>query len=226
MTEVGLTSDLLKHLLRLGTPALSDAMDSLGGPPHGLAGLRPIGPSRQFAGIAYTVRYVPQYEPGGTVGDFIDDVPPGSVVVIDNAGRTDCTVWGGLMTRRARRLGLAGTVIDGACRDVEVAVDLQYSIWARAPFMVTGKDRVQLAAVQEPVNVCGVGVRPGDVVIGDQSGILVIPFEMLPEVVRRAERIAQAEEEIRRLIDEGVSLKEARAHVGYHHLQRKECQSQ
>ncbi|HEX9728634.1 MAG TPA: RraA family protein [Gemmatimonadales bacterium] len=100
----------------VGTPALSDALDR-----HGLAGqadgIAPLTPAFRLRGPAFTVRFVPTGGRGGTVGDFIDEVPPGSVVVLDNGGRRDVTVWGDLLTTAALKRGVAGTVIHGVCRD-------------------------------------------------------------------------------------------------------------
>ena len=90
---------------------------------------------------------------GKSVGDYIDDVPTGAVVVIDNGGRLDATVWGDILTTVAHRDGVAGTVIDGVCRDVGRSIELGYPIFARANTMRTGKDRVAAAeAYGEPGN--------------------------------------------------------------------------
>lgn len=83
----------------LDTPGVSDALDKLGLPGQCL-GVMPLGNySTVIVGPAFTVQYVPASVPAGTVGDFIEQVLPGDVVVIDNAGRTDCTVWGDIMTQ-------------------------------------------------------------------------------------------------------------------------------
>ena len=89
----------------------------------------------------------PASVPPGTVGDFIDDVAAGDVVVIDNGGRTDCTVWGDIMTQYAGAHRFAATVIDGVCRDVNKALGDGYPLFSRGRFMRTGKDRVQVGAV-------------------------------------------------------------------------------
>ena len=104
-------------LAGLPTAAISDALDKLG-LPGSLHGIGPLRPGQRACGPAFTVRYEPVDDQHGTVGDFLDDVPAGGVVVIDNDGRTDCTVWGGIMTQVAALTGVAGTVINGVCRDV------------------------------------------------------------------------------------------------------------
>jgi regulator of RNase E activity RraA len=155
------------------------------------------------------------------VGDFLDDVEPGQVVVIDNGGRTYCTVWGDLMTIDASQRGIAGTVIDGVCRDVPGIRKLRYTIFTKGSYMVTGKDRVQCDGVNIPVAISGVQVKPGDVLLGDDSGALVIPVERAEEVYRVAEEIANKEEIIEQEVRKGVSLREARARIGYHALQTR-----
>jgi len=118
---------------------------------------------------------------GGTVGDFLDDVPPGAVIVIDNDGRTDVTVWGGIMTEIAAVRGIAGTVISGVCRDVSACLAQNYPLFSRGRFMRTGKDRVRLAAIGKPVTVSGIEIQPGTLVCAD--GVVAVPAaEELAEI--------------------------------------------
>ena len=130
----------------LDTPGVSDAMDKLG--LHGQAlGIMPLADyTRAVVGPAFTVKYVPASDPPGTVGDFIDEVAPGDVVVIDNDGRTDCTVWGDILTQYAGQRGIAATVIDGVCRDVGKALGDGYPMFSAGRFMRTGKDRAAVPA--------------------------------------------------------------------------------
>ena len=204
---------------QLDTASVSDAMDKLG-LPAGCLGIAPVVHGVRFAGRAFTVKYrLCGAVERGTGGDFLDDVPPGQVVVIDNAGRTDCTVWGDIMTTLAHRKGVAGTVIDGVCRDVPKIRELGYPIFTRGSFMMTGKDRVELEAVNVPVNVAQRQVRPGDIVLGDDSGVVVVPASRAEEVLAIARQIEHTEQEILRRIAEGKTLREARAELQYHALQ-------
>lgn len=214
-------ADLISGLAALATPTLSDAMDRLG-LTGGLQGIVPVGSAARFAGPAFTARYLPAAASAGTVGDFVDETAPGDVVVIENAGRTHCTVWGGILTVAARRRGLAATVIDGVCRDVDEIEAQGYPVFSRGRFMVTGKGRVQVDAVQIPVNIAGVQVRPGDIVVGDLSGALAIPRERAGEVLAVARAIATAEQGIVADLEQGLSLGEARRRHGYHQLQQRQ----
>jgi regulator of RNase E activity RraA len=172
-------------------------------------------------GPAFTVAMLPAGSDPGTVGDFVDEVPEGAVVVIDARGRTDATVWGDLLTEAARRRGIAGTVIDGVCRDSERTVQLEYPIFTRGRTMRTGKSRLGLAGTQVPVAIGAVRVEPGDLILGDGDGILVVPASRHREVARAAREIAAAENRIRRAITAGESLAEARSRTGYHQLQER-----
>ena len=220
MTHPRPSPDLVAAFKVMSTPNVSDALDRLG-IAGGCLGLTPIVQGLHIAGPAYTVHYVPTGVVKGTVGDFLDDVAPGEVVVIDNAGRTHCTVWGDLMTIAAHRKGIAGTVIDGVCRDVPRIRELSYPIYTRGHFMVTGKDRVQVDGINLPVCVGGIQVRPGDIVVADDSGVLVVPLEKAEEVLAAAREIAEAEDFIERALEQGETLAGARRRFGYHKLQSK-----
>ena len=210
---------------RLDTASLSDALDKLGiaGQCHGLA---PRSPGFRMAGRAWTLLYGPASNPPGTVGDYIDDVPPGSVIVLDNGGRTDCTVWGDILTEIANRRGIAGTVIDGICRDVALCLDLGYPIYSRAHWMRTGKDRVQVEATGIAVNAGNARVAPGDIVRGDADGVLVIPRAHEAAVLDTAEAIEAAENRIREAVRGGLRLDEARQRFKYHQLQTRTREGQ
>ena len=211
----------VEELMQMDTASISDAMDKLG-IPCGLLGIQAVIPGQRIFGEAFTVHYIPCGMDKGTVGDFIDDVQPGQVVVIDNGGRTYCTVWGDIMTFTAKTKGIAGTVIDGVCRDVDGIRKLGYPIYTKGKYMVTGKERVQVDAVNIPVAISGVQVRPGDLIIGDESGVVCVPAEKAEEVLTIAKHIEETEQKIIAEVKNGSTLKDARKKLGYHSLQTKE----
>ena len=210
----------IQRAARLDTTSLSDAMDRLGIAGQCL-GIKPLDHRFRLAGRAYTILYGPAGKPPGTVGDYIDDVPPGSVVVLDNGGRENATVWGDILTWVAHSRGIAGTVIDGACRDVALSHELGYPIYSRSYSMRTGKDRVQVEGTNVPVNIGDARVHPGDLLRGDADGVVVIPRAHEDQVLQIAEEIDAVEDRIRRAVKEGKSLAEARQQFGYHQLQTK-----
>jgi 4-hydroxy-4-methyl-2-oxoglutarate aldolase len=205
---------------KLDTSTISDALDRLG-----IAGqclnIKPRDPRFRVTGRAFTMLYNPVGKPAGTVGDFIDDVPPGSVVAIDNGGRENATVWGDILTEIAHRRGIAGTVIDGACRDTALCLELGYPVFSKSYSMRTGKDRVQLDGTNIIVNIGDARVAPGDILRGDADGVVAIPRQHEAEVLATAEVIATAEEAIRKSVRGGKRLDEARKEFGYHQLQTK-----
>ncbi|MDH4567062.1 RraA family protein [Pseudomonas sp. BN414] len=213
--------DLVALFEGLDTPAVSDAMDKLGLPGQCLD-IAPLADYQKVTvGPAFTVQYVSASTPPGTVGDFIDDVAPGDVVVIANGGRTDCTVWGDIMTQYALARGIAGTVIDGVCRDVNKALGEGYPLFTKGRFMRTGKDRVEVVAVNQPVSIGSARACARDIVVADANGVVIVPRERAQAVAECARQIEQVEAQIREQIVHGKTLKEARAALGYHDLQRK-----
>ncbi|WOA52635.1 RraA family protein [Dickeya solani] len=202
------------------TPELSDALDyfSL---PGSLLGIRHISGNQRIAGTAWTVRYI-AVDPDniGTVGDYIDDVQSGDVVVIDNAARKDCTVWGGILSQLAASKKIAGTVINGVSRDTDEANQSQYPIYALGHYMRTGKDRVQVAAVCEPISISGVTIKNGDVIVADIDGVVVIGRHHLENVIDRALQMQTVERSILSDVLSGMRISDAREKHNYHLLQR------
>lgn len=222
--ELTLSKEIIDAYKKLDVPSISDALDKLK-IQGGLLGIKPVVCDTYVCGQAFTVHYVPCGETKGTVGDFIDDILPGEVAVIDNQGRLDCTVWGDIMSIFATQKGIAGTLIDGVCRDINVIRELKYPIFTKGTYMVTGKDRVFVDRINETVNISGVQVNPGDLVVGDNTGAVVVPFSRAEEVLRTAQAIECAEQKILEKIRGGMSLKEARKETGYHRLQTPQEES-
>jgi len=211
----------LERASRQDTATLSDALDRLGIVGQ-CARIRPCDRRFRMTGRAFTILYGPAAHPAGTVGDYIDDVPAGQVVVLDNGGREDATVWGDILTEIAHRRGIAGTVIDGINRDVALCLDVGYPVYSRGSWMRTGKDRVQVEGINVTVNIGDARVRPGDLLRGDADGVVVIPREHELRVLAAAEQITQAEEHIRETTRSGKRLDEARRQFRYHQLQSRE----
>jgi 4-hydroxy-4-methyl-2-oxoglutarate aldolase len=212
---------IIERLSKLSTSTVSDAMDRLGIAGQCL-GIKPVDVKFRLCGRAYTMRTVPAEVVAGSVGDYIDDVPAGAVVVIDNGGRQDKTVWGDILTFLADKNGVAGTVIDGNCRDIHRCIEINYPVFSRGWSMRTGKDRVQLDQINIPVSIGDARVEPDDLLLGDADGVLVIPKEHEDRVVELAEEIDAAEEKIMEALRQGKKLYDARMEFKYHELQRRE----
>jgi 4-hydroxy-4-methyl-2-oxoglutarate aldolase len=209
-----------ERVAALDTATLSDALDRLG-----IVGqcyqIKPIDAGFRFAGRAFTIQYGAAASPPGTVGDYIDDVPPGGVIVLANHGRDDATVWGDILTEIAHQRQLAGTVIDGICRDTALCRQLGYPIYSRGHWMRTGKDRVQVESVNSAVTVGNARVSPGDLLRGDADGVIVIPRAHEANILDAAEEIERTEGHIRDAVRKGIRLDEARKQFRYHTLQSR-----
>lgn len=216
--ELLLSQEIIEGFRKLDVPSISDAMDKLK-LPGGLLGIKPVVPDTYMCGQAFTVHYMPCGSESGTVGDFIDDIEPGEVAVLDNEGRDYCTVWGDIMSVFADQKGIAGTVIDGVCRDINVIRELKYPIYTKGTYMVTGKDRVYADRINEPVCISGVQIMPGDLMIGDNTGVVAVPRCHAEEVLKTALNITEKEDKIMEYIRQGMPLREARQIAGYHTLQ-------
>lgn len=205
---------------KLDTATISDALDRFG-----IVGqcyqIKPRDPKFRMAGRAYTLLCGPASVPPGTVGDYIDDVKPGEVVVIDNGGRLNATIWGDILTETAHAKKIAGTVIDGLCRDTALCLELNYPIFSADHWMRTGKDRVQVEATNVPVTIGEARVQPGDILRGDADGVVVIPKEHEDKVLQAGEEIQEAENAIRKAVRGGMRLDEARKQFKYHTLQSR-----
>ncbi|MHB8574818.1 MAG: RraA family protein [Dehalococcoidia bacterium] len=212
----------LEAFKTLPVSGVSDALDRLGLMGQ-CFGIKPIDRSFKIAGRAFTVRTVPVAAgtKGASVGDYIDDVPAGEVVVLDNAGRLDGTVWGDILTIMAHRRDLGGTVIHGVCRDSSRSLELGYPIFSRGTYMRTGKDRVQADGYSVPASLGDVRVMPGDLMLGDADGVVVVPRGREDEILAVTKEIDEAEERIRQEIETGSRLDEARKKFRYFQLQSR-----
>jgi regulator of RNase E activity RraA len=214
-------NELSKRFLALSTPEVSDALEIFG-VVSGLLGIRPVSSRRKLFGPAFTVAKEVNDRPEiRQAADFVDDIPPGHVVVIDNLGLETSTCWGGILTLYAQKKGLAGTFIHGLHRDADLIRTVDYPVFSRGSFMVTGKGRTRLKAIDVPLDIGGVRITPGDYILADENGGVVIPPVLTEQVLERAEAIHAVEEEICNLaLEQGVPLVEARKRLGYHDLTR------
>jgi len=147
--------------------------------------------------------------------DAIDESPKGSVIVIAINGETNVAVWGGLMTAGAEVNGHAGAILDGGVRDVtEIRRDSGFQVFARSVCPSTTVGRFKTLASNVPVICGGVNVNPGDLIVADPDGVVVVPKEHVDAVLEMATEIEVREAEQARLIRETKSLREGLAKYG------------
>lgn len=193
---------VIRRLLEgVSAPNVTDAMHRKGA----MADLISICGRVKAVGQAVTVRTL--------AGDWakpveaIDVAGPGDVLVISNEGRTDVAPWGELATHSARNRGIAGIVIDGAVRDVDDIREMKFPVFAKATVPNAGEPK-GLGEINTEIVCCGQVVRPGDWIVADESGVVVVPRERAYEVARRAMEVKKTEERIREEIRRGRTLSE------------------
>jgi RraA family protein len=181
--------ELLAALAEMVTPHLSDNMSRLQG---AAAAIRPMhGGGAKLAGPAFTVRV-----PAGDnlmVHKAIDIAAPGDVIVVDAAGVLEQAIIGDIMTSLAAKRGVAGFVIDGAIRDAAELAARPYPVYARG---VThrGPYKSGPGEINVPVSIGGMVVRPGDIIVGDDDGVVAVP-QADAEAVLAAAREQKKKEE-------------------------------
>jgi 4-hydroxy-4-methyl-2-oxoglutarate aldolase len=201
-------SDVIQAFRSITTASVADALWGLGISGHMSHEIKPF-MRVKIVGPAVTVREVPTEErvPPSHALELIDQSPSGSVIVISIDGFRDVAVWGGLMTAGAVANGLEGAVLDGGVRDVEeIERDFGFPVFSRSICPATTVGRFKTVAANEAVNVGGVTVNPGDLIVGDRDGVIVVPAGLVEAVLKDAQDIEGREREQTRLIHETKSL--------------------
>lgn len=163
-------SDVVAGLAALETTIISDAMHRFGGM---AANIRPAAPEMRMAGPAITVRVAPG--DNLMVYEAFAVALPGDVIVIESRGCTSVAQWGDLTSLAAKGLGLAGVVMDGSLRDLKGIGEVGFPVFAQPWIVPNGALKDGPGEVNVPVAVGGVPVLPGDVVLGDSHGVVVVP---------------------------------------------------
>jgi len=195
--------DPLSELAQYSTSILSDALDelSIAGVIPGIEARR-IGQGR-VAGRALPVHLAPRsndpnaYRFGGGVGKPLEQVlqtmQDGDVVVMDLGGSNRAAAWGGLASRIAQRRGVRGTIMWGACRDVDEIRAIGYPVWSAAVCPRRSRNEFTFGSINEPVTIAGVTIAPRDFIVADESGVVCVPHARVEEVLALAARIGEQE---------------------------------
>ncbi len=198
------------------TPALTDIMDFDFGLHDQWLGpeIHPLTPEMRVAGPAFTLRWVNDRTPGGeklgqiTAG-IIDSLRPHQVVIIDTSKNRYAGYWGELMCNLARERGVEGAVIDGGVRDPYYIWKFGFNMFAAFACPNEADSRSRLVSFQEPIAINNVPIRPGDFVVGDFGGVVVIPQNIVVDVYRKARNLVSKESQFRKMIREGIGGAEA-----------------
>jgi 4-hydroxy-4-methyl-2-oxoglutarate aldolase len=210
-------------LISAGTAVISDVFDSLGRSPLVLDnGLRPIGASSTFAGPAYTITGESISFQGGDRAKLaaIDNMPAGVVALWSSMDAKGVCCFGDLLASAMRVRGCAAAVVDGGVRDKSFLESCGMPVFARYQTPAQGIGRWRVTASQVAVSVRGalqdwITVEPGDIVVGDADGLIVIPQPVLQEVTARVIEWSRSESGARQEIMAGLPLLAALAKYGH-----------
>jgi len=213
------TQDLVNAFNAVAVASVADAVDKVCGKRGYMAScIKPRINERRICGPAATVleAATDEFVPPQHALDLIDEAPRGSVIVISiMGGEPDVAVWGGLMTAGAVANEHAGAVLDGGVRDlVEIRRDYGFPVYARDVSPGTTLGRYKTVASQVPVEVGGIVVHPGDLMVGDVDGVVVVPKDKAEEVLAMAQEIDARELEQAKLIIAEKSLRKGLAKYG------------
>jgi len=210
-----ISNDTLQKLMRPSTATLTSALRG-----HGLAntymqGVQPLKPGMKMAGPAYTLRYIPAREDldAGEPDNLtdpqrvgIEQMSPGEVFVIDARGLTNAGTMGNILATRIQQKGGVGIVTDGAYRDSPAIAEIGIAAYAAAMNAHTNKTVHHPSEIQVPIACGGVAVFPGDIIVGDSEGVVVIPAHLADDVANTAAAQEQKEQFILERIEAGASL--------------------
>lgn len=220
-----MTQQEYKRFYALSTSNISDALDALG-MKGSTYGVRPIyeGCSK-IVGEALTVKIGPTGEtPAPSThlcAEAIAAAKSGDVIVVDNGGDTTTSAWGGLLANAAQAKGVNGVVVDGAVRDVDDFYNAKFPVFSRSAVVRTSRGRIMVYETNGMVQFAGVQVRPGDIVVGDRSGITIVPKERYQEVLDKAEELEGKESSMMGEVEAGGDMLEVDAKYDYAHMLKK-----
>lgn len=204
-------AEIIAALRALDSCAISDALDTLG-LPGAVTALSPMWPvGTVVAGRVRTVTAAPKAAAGPATHiatPLVAVADADDVVVIDNHGRTDVSCWGGLLAEAATQRGVAGVIVDGACRDVQESEALSLPLFARQAVPVSARGRIVQQAMDERIQVAGVSVASFDYVIADVNGVVFVAADQAERVIALAQRIADREARMAEAVRSGRDVSE------------------
>ncbi len=218
VTDFDVLAALRPRFSRLYSGAISDVLDDLG---HAGQAMSPrlvsLRPGGRVAGPAFTMRGQNVQAKDRDEGrellrpllTMLDNLPAGCVVASEAGEDAICAAWGELCATTALSRGCHGAVIDGGCRDTELILNTEFEVFCRFKTPIDSVGRWTVRSWNEPVTVGGVLVHPGDYIVGDGDGIMVIPRHVTLQVLEEAERVSSTEDDVRRHLAEGRSASAA-----------------
>lgn len=211
--------ELFSRYEQLYTGAISDVLREFCLLDQALPGhMKPLRPERTVAGWAFTVKSAPNVKISGEMAfrtQMLGELHPHTMVVWDTSGDEKATLWGGVMTATAMGLGVKGAVIDGGIRDTHQILEKDFPIFYKYRIPNGSLGRCLITHYQIPIKIGDVVIRPGDVVLGDIDGVVVVPRDIACDVLLRAEEIKRNETKIFSWVAAGKTIKEITQDGGY-----------
>ncbi|MBI5770334.1 MAG: RraA family protein [Verrucomicrobia bacterium] len=210
--------ELLARYEQLYTGAISDVLREHALLEQGIGQLNSLRPDRTVAGIAFTVKSAPNVKITGEMTfrtKMLDEMAANSFVVWDTSNDEKATLWGGVMTATAVGKGIKAALIDGGIRDTSQILEKDFPVFYRYRIPNGSLGRCLITHYQTPIMIRGVIVKPGDVVLGDIDGVVVVPRDIAFEVLVRAEEIRANEKKIFGWVAEGQTIQQITQQGGY-----------
>ena len=213
-----------KRLEKMATTNLADAMDTVvirGA----VIGIKPMYDCPKIIGRAVTIKITAagmlksQHHLGVQA---IDAASSGDVIIIDNRGDLNNNCWGEILAMGAKMKGVSGVVVDGAVRDIDACKEFGFPVYARGTVPITARGRIMQESFNEVVRIGDIQVRPGDIVMADINGVVIIPVEKLDEVLEASETILQKETAMVEELKKGASMLEVDQKFAYEAMLKKE----
>jgi regulator of RNase E activity RraA len=207
--------ELVPQFLTIATGNISDALFELGIEPCSVPGPTALVPGQpRFAGPAFTVQQRAKGNPAGPGRtrqlEVIDAIAaPGDVIVIDVGGRTDVCTLGGLLALRAKARGLAGFLVNGCVRDAADIAASEFPVHCLGTAPRKSSVELETASIGEPVQIGGRRIAPGDLIVCDDTGAVMVPHDAAERVLTRAREIQRREEAVVSQVESGMSLRDA-----------------
>ena len=212
-----LSTDTIKNFMYASTATVSMQMLKRGFRNSAINGVRPVNPgAARMVGPAFTLRYIPGREdldqppkpsdPPSAQREAIEGTPAGHVLVIGTEGNTAAGTLGDILALRLKVRGVAGVLSDGAMRDTPVIGKLDFPVYCTAAAAPPSMTRLHPVETQTPVGICGVPVYPGDIIVADEDGAIVVPRHLADEVARDSFEQERLEKFVAIRISQGIPI--------------------
>lgn len=194
-----LTQKQISRLRAFGSATIHEAQGATGALD---SGMKPLDPASRLAGPAFTVDMRPA--DNLMLHYALLKAQPGDVLVVDAKGFMEAGPWGDILTLQAMKLGLAGLVINGCVRDASQIIEAGFPVFCRG-LSIKGTGKNQPGRINVPLHIGDAEIRPGDIIVGDRDGLVVVPADELADVIARSTARENKEAEMRAAIENGAT---------------------